>query len=308
MKIFVTGASGFIGSALTKELIGAGHQVVGLARSDKSADFIKSLGAEPLRGDLKDEAALKKGASEIDGVAHCGFIHDFADFENSCKTDLNAILVMIDAMKGTNKPFAAAFGTLQLPNDHVATEKDVQPKVGFVAWRAQTEETFLKKAKEEGVSTMAIRLTPTVHGEGDGAFIPGIIGAAQKNGKSAYVGDGKTRWCAVHRLDAAVLFRLALEKPKAGVVLHAVAEEGVPFKDISTKIGQKLSVPVESISAGDEANAHFGFLGGLVGLDNPVSSEATRKDFEWTPKQPTLLEDLDNDFYYPKEAGTKFTG
>jgi nucleoside-diphosphate-sugar epimerase len=306
MKYFVTGASGFIGSALVKELISHKHQVVGLARSDASAKAIEAMGAEVIRGDLHDEAALAKGASESDGVAHCGFIHDFSNFEAACKTDFNAIEVMVNALQGTNKPFVASFGTLGLPNDHIATEEDKQPEEGFGALRVKSERILLSLAAEKGISTMALRLAPTVHGEGDKAFIAGLVGSAQKAGKAAYVGDGTSRWCAVHRLDAAVLYRLALENPKAGTVLHAIQDEGVQMKDIASKIGQKLNLPVESISAGDEAMAHFGFLGGIVTIDTPVSSAATRKTFGWEPKQSTLLQDLDKDFYYEPGTKTKF--
>lgn len=306
MKYFVTGASGFVGSALVKELISHGHQVVGLARSDASAKAIEALGAQSIRGDLHDEASLAKGASESDGVAHCGFIHDFANFEECCKTDLNAIRVMVEALQGTNKPFVASFGTLGLPNDHAATESEKQPQVGFGGPRAKTEEILLSLASEKGVSTMALRLPPTVHGDGDKAFMAGLIGSAQRSGKSAYAGEGTSRWAAVHRLDAAVLFRLALEQPRASTVLHAIQDEGVQIKDIATKIGQKLTLPVESISAGEEAMAHFGFLGALVTIDNPVSSAATRKTFGWEPKQSTLLQDLEQDFYYEPGTDTKF--
>lgn len=302
---FVTGASGFVGSAIVKELIDAGHKVIGLARSDKSAATIISLGAQVIRGDLSNIEVLKKAASEFDEIAHFGFIHDFANFEASCMTDREAILAMCSVLEGSNKPFVAAFGTLSLPNDHIANEQNKQALEGFGSHRGKTEELFLDQAKK-GINTMALRLSPTVHGKGDGAFIPMIIASARKNGKSAYVDAGNTRWSAVHRLDAAHLVRLALEKPKAGIALHAGGEEGVIFKDIATIIGKKLNLPVESIPSGEAAFAHFGFLGGLVGVDNPVSSEATQKSFGWKAQQPDLLTDLQGDYYYHPDAVPRF--
>lgn len=305
MKYFVTGASGFIGSAVTAELVKAGHEVVALARSDASAQAVSALGAQVLRGDLDDVAALQQGASSCDGVAHCAFIHDFANYDASCKADRRAILAMTAVLKGTSKPIVASFGTLFLPNQRPATEEDKQPEDGFATERVKTEKALLDEAAN-GVAAMALRLPPTVHGKGDRAFIPAVVAAAQAHSRSAYVNEGTNHWPAVHRLDAARLYRLALENPVAGKVLHAIQEQGIPFKDIASVIAKQLSLPLVSLPPGPEADAHFGFLGVLVNVDNPVSSEATQKTFGWTPNQPGLLEDLASDHYYTPGTGTIF--
>lgn len=306
MKYFVTGASGFIGSRLIKELISNGHQVVGLARSQMSADLISSTGGEVIHGDLENHDALKHGASITDGVAHLGFIHNFGgDFAKACRIDKEAILAMASVMKGTDKPLIASRGTLHLRNDCVAVENDEQPKEGMSGLRGSGGDALLKLIPH-GVAGMVLRLAVTVHGQGDGAFIPIMIAAAQKNRASAYIGDGQNVWPAVHRNDAAVLIRLALESPVPGLILHGVAEEGVKMKDIATAIGLQLNVPIVSISEGEKATSHFGFLGGLVPVHNPVPSAATRKTFGWSPKEIILLQDLAQTYYYASEAAPKF--
>jgi nucleoside-diphosphate-sugar epimerase len=281
---------------------------VALARSDKAAESLRAAGGEVRRGDLNDVEVLKEGAASTDGVAHLGFIHDFANFEASCKTDRKAVEAFLSVLKGTSKPIVASFGTLALPNDHTATEDDFQPKAGFGALRVATEEILLRAGKEDGVQSMALRLAPTVHGKGDKAFIAAIIDAAKRNSKSPFIGTGKTRWPAVHRLDAARLYVAALERPHSGRVLHAIGEEGVAFKEIASTIGKHLDVPVESISAGEAASKHFGFLGHLVGLDNPVSSAATQELLHWKPVEVGLLADLDQGHYFEQGAGSILSG
>lgn len=306
MKVFVTGATGFIGTVTVQELLDHGHQVIGLARSDASAKKLQDQGAEVIRGDLEDLETLKKGAIEADGVAHLGFIHDFTQFEKSCQTDRKAIEAMVSTMHGTNKPFIAAFGTLMLPNDHPATEKEKQAPHPPFGIRAATQD-FVTDQAVNGVATMALRLSPTVHGQDDGAFIPAIIESARKAGKSIYIEEGKNVWPATHRKDAASLIRLALENPQAGAVLHAVHEQGVPFKDIATSIGKHLDIPIISTKADDkEATSHLGFFAGLVGAHNPVSSEWTRKTFNWTPSQKGLIADMEDGHYFAKGQGATF--
>lgn len=297
MKVFITGATGFIGSALTEQLIKSGHQVVGLCRSDKSAEAFMKLGGQVLRGDLNDLEVLKKGALESDGVAHLGFIHDFANFEASCETDKQAILAMSSVLKGTNKPLVASFGTLFLPNDHIATEQDRQPLDGMIGIRVKNEVLLLDQAKE-GVGAMALRLAPTVYGKGDNNFMPTFVAAARKNGKSAYIGNGCNVWPTVARADAARLYKLALEHPIPGTVLHGVHEPGVLWKDIATCIGKQLNLPTVSIQAGEEAVAHFGLLGNFVSVNNPVSSQETQRIFQWKPKGPGLLANLEQGHYF----------
>lgn len=305
MKVFVTGATGFIGSAVTTELINAGHSVLALTRSDKSADFAKQLGAEIIRGDLQDLEALKKGASSVDAVAHLGFVHDFTNFAAACETDRQAILALSSALKGTNKPFIASFGTLSLPSDHTATENDFHDlSKPNTSARAKTEVEFLQQA-QDGIAVMALRLPPTVHGEGDEAFMKLFIAAARKHGRSVYVGKGTDVWAAVHRKDAAVLYRLALEKPIAGAVLHGIQDEGVVWKEFTTVIGDNLHVPTVSIKR-EDANAHFGLLGNFVTVNNPVSSAITQKRFNWTPKEPNLIADLKLGHYFADQKPSKF--
>jgi nucleoside-diphosphate-sugar epimerase len=302
MRVFVTGASGFIGSAVVQELRGAGHEVVGLARSDASADALAAAGAEVLRGSLEDHDSLSKGAADSDGVIHLAYIHDFSKMEDNARVDHQAIEAFGRALAGSDRPLVIASGTLFVaPPGQTATETDTGvPLTEALSGRRRNEELLISLA-DRGVRSASIRLTPTVHGEGDHGFVPIIIGVAREKGISGYVGDGSSRWPAVHRLDAARLFRLALEKAQPGTVLHAVAEEGVRTRDIATVIGRHVEVPVESIAA-EDAYEHFGFMGGLLGLDSPASSERTRERFAWQPEQPGLIEDLEQGHYFQTPA------
>ena len=291
MRVFVTGASGWIGSAVVPELIGAGHQVLGLARSESSAAAIVAVGAEVLRGDLDDLDALRSGAAITDGVIHLAFIHDFTRFEDSVGADARAIEALGAALEGSGKPLVITSGTPALPG-RVATERDEQPPGGPAAGRAANARAALSMAAR-GVRSSAVRLPRTVHGQGDHGFIARLVGMARDRGVSGYVGDGSSRWPAVHVLDAAHLFRLAVEQASAGSVLHGVADEGVPVRDIAGVIGRHLNLPVASVPAED-----FGFLGRILAVDQPASSALTREQFGWRPVQPGLVEDLDKGHYF----------
>jgi nucleoside-diphosphate-sugar epimerase len=292
MRVFVTGASGWIGSAVVPELIGAGHQVLGLARSDSSAAAITAAGAEVLRGDLGDLGTLRAGAAGSDGVIHLAFIHDFADFEASGGADRRAIETMGAALEGSGKPLVIASGTPAVPG-HVATERDESTSGAPVAARAANAHAALDMAAR-GVRSSVVGLPRTVHGDGDRhGFIPRLIGFARDSGVSGYVGDGSSRWPAVHVLDAAHLFRLAVEQAPAGSRLHAVGDEGVPIRDIAGVIGRHLNLPTASVPAGD-----FGWLGQILAIDQPASSALTRELLGWRPVQPGLIEDLDKGHYF----------
>jgi nucleoside-diphosphate-sugar epimerase len=292
MRVFVTGASGWIGSAVVPELVGAGHQVLGLARSDSSAAAITSAGAEVLRGDLDDLDALRAGAAGSDGVIHLAFIHDFTDFEASVGADRRAIEAMGAVLEGSGKPLVVASGSPAVPG-RVATERDEFAPGSPFAGRAANARAAVGMAAR-GVRSSVLGLPRTVHGEGDHhGFIARLIGIARDKGVSGYVGDGSSRWPAVHVLDAARLFRLAAERAPAGSRLHAVADEGVPVRDIAEVIGRHLNLPVASVPAAD-----FGFLGQIVAVDQPARSALTRELLGWRPVQPGLIEDLDKGHYF----------
>ncbi len=292
MRLFVTGASGWIGSAVVPELLGAGHQVLGLARSDSSAAAVTAAGAEALRGDLDNLDALRAGAASSDGVIHLAFIHDFADFEASVAADRRAIETMGAVLEGTGKPLVIASGTPAVPGK-VATERDEQPASGPVAGRAATARATLDMAAR-GVRSSVVGLPRTVHGDGDRhGFIARLVSIARDNGVAGYVGDGSNRWPAVHVLDAAHLFRLAVEHAPAGSRLHAVGDEGVPIRDIAGVIGRHLNVPTASRPAAD-----FGFLGQILAVDQPASSAQTSELLGWRPVQPGLIADLDKGHYF----------
>lgn len=301
MRLFVTGGSGFIGSAVVPELRGAGHEVVGLARSDASASALADAGAEVLRGDLEDLDSLRRGAAESDGVVHLGFVHDFSDMSIGAAVDLTAIKAIGETLAGSGKPFVITTGTLLLalgdlglPPGAFGTEENVSHSAAMA--RVVSENTAIALA-EKDVRAAAIRLSPTVHGVGDHGFVPILIGIAREKGVSGFVGDGANRWPGVHRLDAARLFRLVVEGAPAGSRWHGVGDEGVQFRDIAEVIGRHLDVPVRSIPA-VEADAHFGFLGALVQLDNPTSNALTRERLGWEPVEPGLLADLDEGHYF----------
>ncbi|WP_328853160.1 SDR family oxidoreductase [Micromonospora globbae] len=300
MRVFVTGASGHLGSAVVPELLSAGHRVVGLARSETSAAAVEKLGAQVRRGDLSDLAVLREEAAASDGVIHLAYRHDLlltGDLAAAAEADLVALKALADGLVGSGKPLVGTSGTLALAMGGVVgrpgTERDV-----FPGGHRIDAENFVADLASRGVRSSIVRLTPTVHSSLDHqGFITAIIAAARRHGYAAYVGDGANRWPAVHTLDAATLYRLALEKAPAGSRLHAVADEGVPFAEIATAIGRNLGVPVRSISP-EAADDHFGFLGPLVQMDNPASADITRELLGWTPVHPGLIADLDEGHYF----------
>jgi nucleoside-diphosphate-sugar epimerase len=294
VRIFVTGATGWIGSAVVPELLNAGYQVVGLARSDASAAAVAALGAEVSRGDLEDLDSLSAAAAASDGVVHLGYNHDFSRMQAAAQTDMAAINAIGAALEGTGRPFVIASGVLGLASGRAATEQDVpdpsrHPRIAGVA-------AALSFA-DRGVRPSSVRFAPTVHGAGDHGFLAVLVGIARAKGVSGYVDDGASRWPAVHRLDAANLVRLAVDAAPAGAALHATAEEGVPTRAIAEAIGRGLGLPVASIPA-DRADEHFGWIGRFFGTDCRASSTATQQRYGWKPVQPGLIADLDAGHYF----------
>lgn len=294
MRVFVTGATGYIGSAVVRELIDVGHEVVGLARTDAAAAALEAAGAEPQRGALGDLDALGSAAAAADGVVHTAFIHDFTDFAASAQTDLEAVQALGTALEGTDRPLviASGFAGITTPG-RTATETDAPDPAGGP--RGRTEDALLAMA-DRGVRAVAVRLAPTVHGPHDHGFVRALVTAAREHGAASQVGDGTNRWPAVHRLDAAHLFRLALEGAPAGSRVHAAAEEGVPFADIAAAIGRQLGVPVRSV-APEAATEAMGFIGAVAGLDVPASSAATRRLLGWEPIHPGVVADIEAGHY-----------
>jgi nucleoside-diphosphate-sugar epimerase len=289
MRVFVTGATGFIGSRLVPELIGAGHQVLGLARSDAGAQSLAATGAQVQRGDLDDLESLRSGASWSDAVIHTAFLHDWTRFAESCEMDKRAIETIGAVLEGSSRPFIVTSG-LGVAEGRPATEDD-PPFPTSSSFPRASEKTAVALI-ERGVRASVMGL-PQVHDTVKQGLVTPLVAVAREKGVSAYVGDGQNRWPAAHVLDVARLYRLALEKSTAGARYHAVAEEGVPLRDIAEAIGRGLNVPVVSI-AQEQAQEHFGFWGFFVGRDHAVSSAQTRAKFGWKPTGPTLLTDLGN--------------
>ena len=297
MDVFVTGATGHIGSAVVTELLDAGHRVTGLARSDEGAAALTAKGAKPHRGDLDDLDGLRAAAAASDGVIHLAYRHDFdSDFVGAAETDLRAVEAMGEVLAGSDRPLVNTSGTLLLAlfaPGRVATENDTADG----GPRIDSENATIALA-ERGVRSSVIRLSPLVHSTLDHhGFAHRLINIAREKGVSAFIGDGSNRWPGVHTLDAARLYRLALEAAPAGTRLHGVADEGVPFRDIAAVIGRHLDVPVAGITP-EEAGDHFGFLSAFASFDNPTSSALTQKVLDWRPERPGLIEDLDAGHYF----------
>ena len=296
MRVFVTGASGFIGSAVVSELIDAGHQVLGLARSASSADAVEAAGAHVHRGGLEDLESLRAGAESADGVIHLAFNHDFTDYAGAAETDRRAIDTLGAVLAGSDRPFVVTSGLAGFALGRTMTEDDAADPDSPRA----SEHAALAFASR-GVRVAVLRLPPSVYGEGDHGFVPRLIDIAREKGVSAYPGDGSNRWPAVHRFDAARLFRLALESAPAGARLHAIGDEGLPVRDIAGTIGRHLSLPVTAI-APETAADHFGWLGVFFSLDVPASSALTRERLGWRPTQTGLLDDLEEGHYFHDRA------
>jgi nucleoside-diphosphate-sugar epimerase len=296
MRVFVTGATGFIGSAIVRELIDAGHKVLGLARSDKAAGSLTAAGAEVQRGSLEDLESLRSGAADTDAVIHTAFIHDFHNYAPAAEADRRAIETLGAALAGSDRPLVVTSGTLLAQRQgRLATEDNAQNP----SFPRKSEEAALG-ATERGARASIVRLPPSVHGKGDHGFVPALINIAREKGVSAYIGDGLNRWPAVHRLDAAHLYRLVIEKGSARANYHAIADEGVPVRDIAEIIGRRLNLPVVSKSR-EEAASHFGWLAHFLAIDGPASSAQTQRQLGWRPVQPSLTSDLDAEHYFAIE-------
>jgi nucleoside-diphosphate-sugar epimerase len=293
MRIFVTGASGWIGSAVVPELLGSGHQVLGLARSDAAAATVAALGADVRRGELDDLDGLTAAAAACDGVVHLGYNHDFSQMAAAAQTDLAAITAFGDALAGRGGPLVIASGVLGLATGRAATEEDVPD---FAHPRIAGARAALDLAARD-VRSVVVRFAPTVHGPGDPGFLATLVGIAREKGVAGYIDDGAGCWPAVHRLDAANLVRRAVDGAPAGSTLHAVAEQGVPTRAIAEAIGRGLDLPVVSVPA-ERAADHFGWMARFFGMGSTVSSALTRQLLDWEPMHPGLLEDLDAGYYF----------
>jgi nucleoside-diphosphate-sugar epimerase len=290
MRVFVTGATGFIGSALVRELQDAGYQVLGLARSDAGARSLAAVGVEVQRGDLEDLESLRMGAANSDAVIHTAFIHDFSKFEASCRIDQRAIEALGSALAGSSRRLIVTGGLARLTSSHIASEEDAAPPVS--EWYPRGSEQAAMALAGRGVRACVVRL-PQVHDTVKQGLVTSAIRLAREKGVSAYIGEGSNRWAAVHLLDAARLYRLVLEKGEPGARYHAVAEEGVPVREIAEVIGRGLKTPVVSLTT-EEAAAHFGWLARFAGWDLAGSSELTQQRLGWRPTGPSLITDLEN--------------
>ena len=295
MRVFVTGASGWIGSAVVDDLLAAGHEVTGLARSDASAAAIEAKGAQVRRGDLDDLDGIRAGAADAEAVIHLANKHDFSDQAASNAAERAAVQTIGEALEGTGRPFLLASGIVGLAQGRPATEADASPFHGPDSPRGGAENLALEFAGR-GVHPVSLRFSPTVHGTGDHGFIAVLSAIAREKGVSGYPGDGTNRWAAVHRTDAARLVTLGLEKAPAGSRLHAVDEAGVPTREIAAAIGRAFDLPVASIAA-EDVQSHYGWIGGFFGMDLSATSTQTRELLGWTPGGPTLIEDLEAGAY-----------
>lgn len=294
MRVFVTGATGFVGSAVVQALLAAGHQVLGLARSEAAAQAVSDAGAEPHLGSLEDPDSLIRGAAQADGVIHTAFNHDFSKFADNCEAERSAIQALGEALAGSGRRLVVTSGVALMGGaGQVVTEATEAPNDPSFP---RTPEAALELISQ-GVQVMAMRLPPSVHGQGDHGFVPRLIDIAREKGCAAYVGDGENRWPATHRLDVAQMYRLALEAGESGMRYHAIAEQGVPFRQIAEVIGKRLGLPMVSKTP-EEAAEHFGWFARFAAIDCPSSSDRSRTLLGWSAAQPGLIADLDQPYYF----------